>query len=268
MHSPGSGPMHGQGGPGGPPMGPGPGYGSGPYAQQPYPPGPPPGHPGASGMYPGDSAMLAPRRGKGGLIAIIIAAVVVIGGVIALVALSKNKDDKVAAASIDAAGEQAGGLDAGGAVLAAIDAGGGAEDAIDAGTAGEPAIDAGAERAVDAAGGVRGNTVVVLIHSRTPSAVVYDNGTRLGKVPQTVMVAAGEEHTVLLKAAGFKDEQFTVDGREPRVDVVMDRLGGGPGTGHGSGPGTGHGSGPGTGHGSSPPPPDCENDPSNPNCSM
>jgi serine/threonine-protein kinase len=247
-----------------PPAGP-PGWpGSGPYAPAPY--GAPPAHPGASGMYPGDSGMVAPPKSKAGLIAIIIAAVVVIGGVVAILVIPRGKDDEQAASAIDAAlTGPAGATDAGGGVVApAIDAGGGVvEPAIDAATAVEPAIDAGAATS---------NTVVVLVHSRTASAVVYDNGTRLGKVPQTVIVAPGEEHAVLLKAPGFKDEELTVDGREPRIDVVMQRVGGGPGTGHGSGPGTGHGGGPGTGSGPgtghTPPPPDCDNNPADPRCSM
>ena len=257
---------------GGPPMG-GPqpyqGPGSGPYAQlQPYPPA---GHPGSSGMYANDSQIaMRPRRSKGPLIAIIIAAVVVIGAVIAMVAIPKQDDDVVAAGAIDAA--------------VAVP-----PTPIDAGTGGSaPIVDAGAlvenpdaaARAIDAAGVTSPvNTVAVMINSTTRTAEVYDNGAPIGRVPQNVLIAAGEDHEITVRAAGFIDEVITVDGREPRIDVKLKRAAGvgagtgsGPGTGHGSGPGTGHGtgSGPGTGSGSVKPPPavDCDANPTDPRCGL
>ncbi|HVV85490.1 MAG TPA: PEGA domain-containing protein, partial [Kofleriaceae bacterium] len=221
---------------------------------------------GASGLYAGDSGLaLPPRRSKVGLIAIIVAAVVVIGAVIAIVAVSKGKDkDKVAAGSIDAATAVAPAVDAATGVAPAVDAAGGAAVELDAGAV-PLATDAAVGTAIDAGAVTPPNTVVVLVHSSTRTAEVYDNGQKLGRVPQTIIVAAGEEHEVVLKAAGYKDEVLQVDGREPRIDVTMTRVAGtGPGTGHGSG----HGSGSGSGSSHGPPPPDCDNNPTDPRCGL
>ncbi len=281
-------PGHGQGqGPGMPPMGgPGPGMPMGPPPMGgpgmqpypggqggPYPPAPyqgPPhhpmgAHPGASGMYSGDSQLMPPRRGKAGLYAVIIAAVVVIGGVIAVVAMQHKKDDgktpPIAGATIDAAvGELPATIDAGvgGPVADVVDAAV-AHPAIDAAIGPAPTVDARPAPAIDA-GTVTPptNSVDVAIRSTTAGAEVYVDGMRRGRAPQTVEVAAGETHDIVVKASGFKDQAFTIDGLEPKVDVKLRRLGGGPGTGGGSGSGSSH----------PPPPPDCDANPTDVRCGL
>ncbi|MEZ4402858.1 MAG: protein kinase [Kofleriaceae bacterium] len=221
------------------PYAPQPPYGapSGGYPQPsgPHPGGPPPAggyDPGASGPYnPAasgpyfnpDSSQFAmseapPKKGKGGLIAVLLLVLVVAGGAVALV-LTLGKDKK---------------SDGGEAPVAEIDAGSGAVVQADPIDAGAPAPDAAAGLAVaevdaglepDAAAvvdPVPTNDVVVLISTNARRATIYVDGKKLGAAPKVLKVTPGTTHEVKIKASGYLDKTVTVDGLQEEVKVLLD----------------------------------------------
>ena len=67
----------------------------------------------------------------------------------------------------------------------------------------------------------------------------YENGVKLFDGPDTIEIVPGVPRTITLKAKGFKDKAFSVDGKTKKLMLKLDRIPGvvvpiGPGSGSGS----------------------------------
>jgi serine/threonine-protein kinase len=218
------------------------GYG---VSQSPYAPG--------GGHAAESSQFAAPARsGRGGLIAVILVVLVVGGGVAAFLLSGGDKSKPVAAidpvVAIDTRAAQV--------PVAAIDAGAGGVHAatridarrpdprrpMDAGVIASVIVDADvavatvpdaaviADIPIDAAVIAVAEPATVMVNSFVRRAVVFQDGKRLGRVPQLVKVRPGEVFDIVVKARGFKEFKIAIDGHIERIDAVLEAVPGGNGT--------------------------------------
>jgi serine/threonine-protein kinase len=221
--------------------------------------GPVPGHttgqvgsaPGASGLFdPSASVVDVPKKSKTGLIIAIVALLAVGGGVAAVVllgdggtgggaagsgsAVATNGANGSGGAAVGSGGPAIG--SAGSGVTSANGGGATAAGTVDAG--GAPAsgsnasVDAPAAAPVDAAAAVDPvgepkEVNVLIVATNATKFEMWESGEKVGDGPDELPVPLGEAHTVVIKARGFKDKPVDIDGSKTRIEITLERVGGG-----------------------------------------
>ena len=173
-----------------------------------------------------------PRKSKAGLIAAIVAVLVVAGGTAGYLAWSSGKGQPVIASNEDAGGttdpDHEGTSDASGDPANQTDSGqqGNSHDPlpVDAGSPGESA-DAGAK---DPDNTIvipppEAKPVVVVIQSQPKKATVKLDGVLVGVTPVKVKVTPGENMTFTVSKSRYRDSDVVVDGSQSRVEVKLDK---------------------------------------------
>ncbi len=198
-----------------------------------------------SGMYAADGSYALPKKGsKVGLIFAVIAILAVGGGAAAFIVLGNKKKDGAdggeggsgagtGSALVVAPADAAGAGDGTGAIAA------GPVDAAGAAQVETPDAEVAVVRTEPDAGAAAPATVKVLVDSRNAAKFeIWENGKKVASRSEMFDVTPGQARTLLLKAKGFKDQTVVIDGTQERIDVKLERAGGG-GTTTGPGPGSG-----------------------------
>lgn len=202
---------------------------------------------GDSRAYTGaDSMVDAPRRGsKMGLIAAIVAVLIVVGGGAGLMFLSstdgagKGGGETGEGALAGHAGTDAGHADPGRGGPEAGDpttgqttgqngagAGANAGQDVDAGTEQNTGTDPGTgENTGEQTGDNdrRGRRGTIVLLDAKPSAVALQEGTVLGKTPLNIRVLRDTPVDIVLRRRGYQDATITLDGSKPKEVVSLQR---------------------------------------------
>ncbi len=193
----------------------------------------------ASGVYAGDSAVVAPAKGsKTGLLLALLAVLLVGGGVAAFVVFGDKPSDKPGDGSAVAGGPGSDRVGSANDVVvpATPDAAGATPDAamvaaIDAGPIDAPAV---VDVPVDAAP-VAAKTVQVLIRTNLAAFEAWEGSKKLFDGPDNLEIPEGGERKITLKAKGYKDKAVTVSAKDRKPKFTMTRLPGSntnPGSGN------------------------------------
>jgi len=204
----------------------------------------------SSGLYdPSSSVVNVPKKSKAGLIIAIIAVLAIGGGITAFVLVSSNKNNNNNnAGSGSGSGSQVAinepGSNGNGSNTEHPATGSNTpEKTVDAGTTviDPPSIDAGVAEPppeVDA-GVLLAPAIKVKLFLKSPVPFeVFENGTKLFDGPDSLDVIPGQPRLITIKARGFKEKSFSVDGKDKVLKLKLDRIQGPVGPGSGSGSGT------------------------------
>jgi serine/threonine-protein kinase len=208
---------------------------------------------GSSGLYdPSSSVVNVPKKSKAGLIIAIIAVLAVGGGVTAFVLVSDKGPGTGSGSQVASndpgsnkvdpnSGNKVTEPDSGTKIGSDhTDIGANPPKTIDAGTTvvDPPAIDAGTVEpppAVDA-GVLLAPAIKVKLFLKSPVPFeVFENGIKLFDGPDSLDVVPGQPRLITVKARGFREKSFSVDGKDKVLKLKLDRIPGPVGPGSGSG---------------------------------
>ncbi len=198
-----------------------------------------------SGLYdPNSSIVNVPRKSKTGLILAIVAVLAVGGGIAAFVLVSEKEPTKVAQVTVDAGTGTGSGepkvdpvtgtgsgepkVDPGSGSTKVGPGSNGSDSAPDAGVAvvEPPAIDAGIVEpvAIDAGAPLVATVKVKILLKNAVPFEAFENSVKLFDGPDFIDVVPGQPRIITIKAKGFKEKSFTVDGKAKELKFKLAAL--------------------------------------------